>query len=174
VRKPRRRKARDMRGPQFVEFKDSFIIKRNLETHELWIVMKHYKNGDLSKTLRRAEGMRIEEERLGGILTPVLEGLRQMHAESMMHRDIKPGEYRTELHCTALHYTVRIHCTLHCTLHYTALYSWIPYNSSIRQSGLIRQYCITTGSVINFVSALCVLRRLSYFSGPELSSCFLG
>jgi hypothetical protein len=110
------RLMRDMRGPQFVEFKDSFIIKGNLETHELWIVMKHYKNGDLSKTLRRAEGMRIEEERLGGILTPVLEGLRQMHAESMMHRDIKPGEYRTELYCTAL-YCTALYCTaLHCTI----------------------------------------------------------
>jgi hypothetical protein len=55
------------------------------------------------------------------------------------------------------------------------LYSWIPYNSGIRQSGLtpsILHY--NCGSVITFVSALCVLRRLSYFSGPELSSCFLG
>jgi hypothetical protein len=38
----------------------------------------------------------------------------------------------------------------------------------------LRQYCITIGSVITFVSALCALRRLSYFLGPELSSCSLG
>jgi serine/threonine protein kinase len=82
---------KDMKGPQFVEFKDSFIIKGNLETHELWIVMKHYTNGDLSKTLRRAKGQRLEEKELGEIVTPVLEGLRQMHAEGMMHRDIKPA-----------------------------------------------------------------------------------
>jgi hypothetical protein len=46
-------------------------------------------------------------------------------------------------------------------------YRWIPYR-------YLRQYCITIGYVSTFVSALCVLRRLSYFLGPELSSCSLG
>jgi hypothetical protein len=66
---------------------------------------------------------------------------------------------------------------LHALVEALLPYSWIPYDSSIiiRQSGLtLRQYCITIGSVITFVSALCALRRLSYFLGPDLSSCSLG
>eukprot|EP00935_MAST-01C_sp_MAST-1C-sp1_P001570 g1570.t1 len=82
---------KDMSGPHFVEFKDSFIVKGSLNTYEMWIVMKYYEKGDLAKLVGESEGKKLPEAQLAKLVTPVLEGLRQMHAESMMHRDIKPA-----------------------------------------------------------------------------------
>jgi hypothetical protein len=80
-----------MKGPQFVQFVESFFVPAALGTYELYIIMEYCARGDLERFITEAEGRRLSEEVIGQMLTPVLEGLRQMHARDLVHRDVKPA-----------------------------------------------------------------------------------
>ncbi|MCU0933970.1 MAG: serine/threonine protein kinase, partial [Thiobacillaceae bacterium] len=71
--------------PNIVRVRDFF------EEHgTAYLVMDYYDGLTLAEYLSRQPGGKIGEDQAIGILMPILDGLREVHAKGFLHRDIKP------------------------------------------------------------------------------------
>ena len=72
--------------PNLVRVRDFF------EEHgTAYLVMDYYDGLTLAEYLTRQPGGKLPEEQAIGILLPILDGLREVHAKGFLHRDIKPA-----------------------------------------------------------------------------------
>ncbi len=60
------------------------------ENNTAYFVMEYEEGIDLAQYLKEKGASRTQEEILG-IMMPILEGLKEVHAHNYLHRDIKPG-----------------------------------------------------------------------------------
>ena len=58
--------------------------------HTAYFVMAYEEGIDLDRYLKQ-QGTPLEQEEILGIVMPILEGLKEVHAHRYLHRDIKPG-----------------------------------------------------------------------------------
>jgi len=72
--------------PNLVRVRDFFE-----ENGTAYLVMDYYGGLTLAEYLTRQPGGRIPEAQAIGILLPILDGLREVHAKGFLHRDIKPA-----------------------------------------------------------------------------------
>ena len=72
--------------PNLVRVRDFFE-----ENGTAYLVMDYYDGLTLGEYLTRQPGGRIPEAQAIGILLPILDGLREVHAKGFLHRDIKPA-----------------------------------------------------------------------------------
>jgi serine/threonine protein kinase len=56
-----------------------------------YLVMDYYEGVTLAEHLGRQPGRRLPQAQALALLLPVLDGLRAVHAQGILHRDIKPG-----------------------------------------------------------------------------------
>jgi hypothetical protein len=86
---------RQLKGDQFVEYQDCFIAPdRSTGAFAVQIVMEYCPEGDFMAHLNNLPGgprEGMEQDAIGRMLTPVLDGMRLMHAKGIIHRDIKPA-----------------------------------------------------------------------------------
>ena len=62
------------------------------EDNTLFIVMDYAARGDLSQLMRRhrSENKEIEEDLIWNFLIQIAQGIRYLHKNSILHRDLKP------------------------------------------------------------------------------------
>jgi len=72
--------------PNLVRVRDFFE-----ENGTGYLVMDYYDGLTLAEYLARQPGGKIPEDQAIGILLPILDGLREVHAKGFLHRDIKPA-----------------------------------------------------------------------------------
>jgi len=72
--------------PNLVRVRDFFE-----ENGTGYLVMDYYDGLTLAEYLARQPGGKIPEAQAIGILLPILDGLREVHAKGFLHRDIKPA-----------------------------------------------------------------------------------
>ena len=65
-------------------------VQRFFATNNTAYMVMTYEEGDALKDLLKQK-MPIDEETLKSIVIPLLDGLKEVHAENFLHRDIKPG-----------------------------------------------------------------------------------
>lgn len=124
--------------PNIVQFVEAFV-----ENKALWIIMEHADGGDLEKTLmgycERKEFM--EEERIMNIFVQIALGLRQLHKQHLLHRDLKSANvFMTTIGAVKLgdfgfakqlNYTMALASTVCGTPYYFSpeLCQRLPYNN---------------------------------------------
>jgi len=72
--------------PNLVRVRDFFE-----ENGTAYLVMDYYDGLTLAEYLTRQPGSKLPEDQAIGILLPILDGLREVHAKGFLHRDIKPA-----------------------------------------------------------------------------------
>jgi len=65
-------------------------VHRLMEANGTAYLVMEYEDGDSLQEIVEREGT-LDEERIRGILLPILDGLQQVHEAGFLHRDIKPG-----------------------------------------------------------------------------------
>jgi len=69
--------------PHIVNFVDSYLR----DTRELWVVMEYVRGGSLTSIIDYTKG--IEEDVIARVLAGVLDAVKYLHGNNIIHRDIK-------------------------------------------------------------------------------------
>ncbi|KAI0702570.1 Pkinase-domain-containing protein [Earliella scabrosa] len=73
---------KESQHPNIVNFLDAYLVKSN----ELWVVMEYMEGGALTDII---ENNTLEEDQISSICLETCKGLRHLHDQSIIHRDIK-------------------------------------------------------------------------------------
>ncbi|KAI5475714.1 p21-activated protein kinase [Pseudohyphozyma bogoriensis] len=73
---------KESQHPNIVNFLDSFLVKNS----ELWVVMEFMEGGALTDVI---DSNSLSEEQISSISNETCKGLQHLHAQSIIHRDIK-------------------------------------------------------------------------------------
>ncbi|KAF8183881.1 kinase-like domain-containing protein [Mycena galopus ATCC 62051] len=73
---------KESQHPNIVNFLESYLVKSN----ELWVVMEYMEGGALTDII---ENNTMEEDQISSICFETCKGLRHLHSQSIIHRDIK-------------------------------------------------------------------------------------
>ena len=79
---------RKLSHPNIVKYHEDFVDK---PSGNLCIVMEHCEGGDLQSLIKRnkAKGLRFSEQTVVGYFYQLVLGLRELHAQRIIHRDLK-------------------------------------------------------------------------------------
>lgn len=84
---------RDAKHENIVNFLDSYLLNRNTE---LWVVMEFMEGGSLTDVIDSS--MKMSEPNIACIAQQSLRGLQHLHAQNIIHRDIKSDNVLLDLH----------------------------------------------------------------------------
>ncbi|KAL5520435.1 hypothetical protein ACEPAG_9659 [Sanghuangporus baumii] len=73
---------KESQHPNIVNFLESYLVRNN----ELWVVMEYMEGGALTDII---ENNTLEEEQIASICLETCKGLRHLHEQHIIHRDIK-------------------------------------------------------------------------------------
>ena len=73
---------KESQHPNIVNFLDSYLVKNN----ELWVIMEFMEGGALTDVI---DNNTLEEDQIAAICFETCKGLEHLHAQSIIHRDIK-------------------------------------------------------------------------------------
>ncbi|EJD05030.1 Pkinase-domain-containing protein [Fomitiporia mediterranea MF3/22] len=73
---------KESQHPNIVNFLESYLVRNN----ELWVVMEYMEGGALTDII---ENNTLEEEQISSICLETCKGLRHLHEQHIIHRDIK-------------------------------------------------------------------------------------
>jgi tRNA A-37 threonylcarbamoyl transferase component Bud32 len=74
---------KESQHPNIVNFLDSYLVKNN----ELWVIMEYMEGGALTDIIDNNN--LLEEDQIAAICNETCKGLEHLHAQSIIHRDIK-------------------------------------------------------------------------------------
>ena len=74
---------KESQHPNIVNFLDSYLVKNN----ELWVIMEYMEGGALTDIIDNNN--LLEEDQISAICFETCKGLEHLHAQSIIHRDIK-------------------------------------------------------------------------------------
>lgn len=74
---------KESQHPNIVNFLDSYLVKNN----ELWVIMEYMEGGALTDIIDNNN--LLEEDQIAAICFETCKGLEHLHAQSIIHRDIK-------------------------------------------------------------------------------------
>jgi hypothetical protein len=74
---------KESQHPNIVNFLDSYLVKNN----ELWVIMEYMEGGALTDIIDNNN--LLEEDQIASICNETCKGLEHLHAQSIIHRDIK-------------------------------------------------------------------------------------
>lgn len=74
---------KESQHPNIVNFLDSYLVKNN----ELWVIMEYMEGGALTDIIDNNNV--LEEDQIAAICLETCKGLEHLHAQSIIHRDIK-------------------------------------------------------------------------------------
>lgn len=74
---------KESQHPNIVNFLDSYLVKNN----ELWVIMEYMEGGALTDIIDNNNV--LEEDQIAAICFETCKGLEHLHAQSIIHRDIK-------------------------------------------------------------------------------------
>ncbi|CAD6915122.1 unnamed protein product [Tilletia laevis] len=73
---------KESQHPNIVNFLDSHLVRNN----ELWVIMEYMEGGALTDVI---DNNTLEEDQIASICLETCKGLEHLHAQSIIHRDIK-------------------------------------------------------------------------------------
>ncbi|KIJ47177.1 hypothetical protein M422DRAFT_226349 [Sphaerobolus stellatus SS14] len=73
---------KESQHPNIVNFLESYLVKQS----DLWVVMEYMEGGALTDVI---EANTLEEDQIASICLETCKGLRHLHSQSIIHRDIK-------------------------------------------------------------------------------------
>lgn len=73
---------RESQHPNIVNFLESYLVRSN----ELWVIMEYMEGGALTDII---DNNTLEEDQISSICFETCKGLQHLHAQSIIHRDIK-------------------------------------------------------------------------------------
>ncbi|PWN87029.1 Pkinase-domain-containing protein [Acaromyces ingoldii] len=73
---------KESQHPNIVNFLDSYLVRNN----ELWVIMEYMEGGALTDII---DNNTLEEDQIAAICFETCKGLEHLHAQSIIHRDIK-------------------------------------------------------------------------------------
>ncbi|KIM29230.1 hypothetical protein M408DRAFT_328910 [Serendipita vermifera MAFF 305830] len=82
---------KESQHPNIVNFLESYLVKGN----ELWVVMEYMEGGALTDVI---ENNTLEEDQISSISLETCKGLRHLHDQSIIHRDIKSDNVLLDAH----------------------------------------------------------------------------
>lgn len=74
---------KESQHPNIVNFLESYLVKNN----ELWVIMEYMEGGALTDIIDNNNV--LEEDQIAAICMETCKGLEHLHAQSIIHRDIK-------------------------------------------------------------------------------------